>query len=219
MFYRKLSFISVALFFSTSPFQAGKMPADVGRAATAQRKARVEARPWAAPGSCQGAGQGSVTACCVVRLAGAVDRDLAAWARDPAKSDFLAGDLLPDNFNVELWLATSQPATVKPVLCSKLGVTVWLENVLSSFCPKEQWETCRVLLVQKFSLILSVIPEGTPSSVLVGLALAQDAVGFAWRKEENYFSQSSSSSVSAKAGAGYGILSELSLMPQCLIVG
>lgn len=86
---------------------------------------------------------------------------------------------MPDNFNVDLWLATSQPATVKPVLCSKLGVTVWLENVLSSFCPKEQWETCGVLLVQKFSLILSVIPEATLLSVLVGLALPQDAVGFA----------------------------------------
>lgn len=86
---------------------------------------------------------------------------------------------MPDNFNVDLWLAISQPATVKPVLCSKLGMTVWLENVLSLFCPKEQWETGGVLLVQKFSLILSVIPEATPSSILVGLALARDAVDFA----------------------------------------
>lgn len=76
---------------------------------------------------------------------------------------------MPDNFNVDFWLATSQPATVNPVLCSRLRVTVWLENVLSSFCPKEQWQTCGVLLVQKFSLIPSVIPEATPSSVLVGL--------------------------------------------------
>lgn len=70
---------------------------------------------------------------------------------------------------LDLWLATSQPATVNPVLCSKLGVTVWLENVLSLFCPKEQWEACGVLLVQKFSPICSVIREDTPLSVLVGL--------------------------------------------------
>lgn len=76
---------------------------------------------------------------------------------------------MPDSFNVDLWLATSQPATVNPVLCSKLGVKVWLENVLSSFCPEEQWETCGMLPVQKLSPILSVIPEATPLSVLVGL--------------------------------------------------
>lgn len=63
-------------------------------------------------------------------------------------------------------MATSPPAAVNPVLCSKLGVTVWLENVLSSFCPKEQ---CRLLRVQKFSLILFVVPKATALSILVGL--------------------------------------------------
>ncbi|XP_010152259.1 PREDICTED: desmoglein-2 [Eurypyga helias] len=65
-------------------------------------------------------------ACFMARLTGALHRDLDSRARDAAGSDLLAGDLLPDQFSMDLWLATSQPARVNPVLCSELGVTICL---------------------------------------------------------------------------------------------
>lgn len=140
------------------------MPAEV-RPPLAQMKVRMEARPQAALGSWAGFRNGSLHGqagrCCA--------SGLCFWSWRSAKSELLAGDLLLHNFYVDSWLATSCPATVNSLLCSTLGVTVWLENVLPSFYPKEQWETCRVLLVQNFSPILSVIPEATPLSVLVGL--------------------------------------------------
>lgn len=50
----------------------------------------MEARPWAALGSWAGFRNSSLQG----HLAGAVHPDLAPGARDPAKSELLAGDLL-----------------------------------------------------------------------------------------------------------------------------
>lgn len=69
--------------------------------------------------------------------------------------------------------------------------------------------------MQKFLKISSAIPEAMALSILVGLH---------WLKmlfdlpEEHYFSQSSSSSVSAKSGSGYDVLRVNSVWPKRLIV-
>lgn len=73
-----------------------------------------------------------------------------------------------------------------------------------------------MILVQNFSPILSVIPEVTPLSVLVGLRWLRMLLGLL--EEENYFPESSSSSVSAKAGVRVQYTkSEVVLVLKCLV--
>lgn len=72
-----------------------------------------------------------------------------------------------------------------------------------------------VPLEQKFLHILSAMSEAKPSSVLVGLHWLRMLLVL---PGEHYFSQSSSSSVSAKAGSGCDVLRVNSVWPKSLIV-
>lgn len=180
------------IFFCFSPFQAGRMPAEVGLPPLRQRWGR---RPG--PGlcrSCRAAGQGSGMACCRDRMEGAGGHHLVSWAQNPAKSDFLSTGLMPDNFNMDMWLCRSWPAAIKPVFYGKLVVWVWLEN--PCFVQKNDGKHGEPL-VQKFLRILSPIPEAAPLSILVGLHWLRMLLVL---PEEHYFSQSSSSWVSAEVG-------------------
>lgn len=71
-----------------------------------------------------------------------------------------------------------------------------------------------VPLVQKFSRILSAIPEATPLSILMGLHWLRMLLVL---PEDHLFSRSSSSSVSAKAESGYDVLRVNSVWPKRLV--
>lgn len=71
-------------------------------------------------------------------------------------------------------------------------------------------------LVEKFLRICSTIPEATPLFITVGLHCLKMLLIL---PEEHYFSQSSSSSVSAKAGSGHDALRVNSVWPKSFIVG
>lgn len=124
------------------------MPAQVATAA--QMKAGVETRPWAAPrsraGFSNGLWHGQAGRCWRLRPF------YLSWRS--CRIDLLAGDVSLGNTGLRL--ATSQSAAVNLALCSQLGAMVWVEVFHPRSFLKEQWKTCGVLLVQKFSLVLSV---------------------------------------------------------------
>lgn len=70
-----------------------------------------------------------------------------------------------------------------------------------------------VPLVQKFSCMLSAIPESTSLSILMDLHWLRMLLVLA----EEHFSQSSSSSVSAKAESGYDVLKVNSVWSKRLV--